>query len=474
MQTVILQKIRYKLKHSFDSIQNERLKNNLLQAIPFWVSAILTGFAAVMYAKAFAYAEDGLFWVLEGRKWMIFILAPIGFVLSWWLVKKYAPYSKGSGIPQIMAAVELSVPKERRKIKSLLGLRIIVVKVISSVILAFGGGAIGREGPTIQISSSIFKFINQILPKWWPKVSNKNMIMTGAAAGLSAAFNTPIGGIVFAIEELTKTHMSYFKTALFAGVIISGLTAQFLAGPYLYIDSPRIEGIGYAVVWPVLLISFFCGITSSYSSKLMLGINRFRKTKLKNDFQQVLFLVCIATFIASCYYFIYDCQILGSGKEIMTTSLNKHFYYEWYTPFFRMIGSALSFTSGGAGGVFAPALSAGASSGATLSQLMYLSPREANVVILAGMVAFLTGITRAPFTSTMLVLEMTHQDSLIFFLMLAGIFSSLVGHIVSKHSLYEELKIGYMEELEEQYEDRTLKRKVNLSDLVKSNQEISK
>ena len=81
--------------------------------------------------------------------------------------------------------------------------------------MVVGGGVIGREGPTIQIAGSVFRKINQWLPEWWPKISKKNMIMTGAAAGLAAAFNTPLGGIVFAVEELTKTHISYFKTAIF-------------------------------------------------------------------------------------------------------------------------------------------------------------------------------------------------------------------------------------------------------------------
>lgn len=91
--------------------------------------------------------------------------------------------------------------------------------------MVFGGGVIGREGPTIQISASIFKTIGDYLPAWYPKISRRNMIVTGAAAGLAAAFNTPLGGIVFALEELTKTHFSYFKSALLTGVIISGLTA---------------------------------------------------------------------------------------------------------------------------------------------------------------------------------------------------------------------------------------------------------
>ena len=123
--------------------------------------------------------------------------------------------------------------------------------------MALGGGVIGREGPTIQVAGSIFRKVNEWLPSWWPKVSKRNMIMTGAAAGLAAAFNTPLGGIVFAVEELTRTHISYFKTALFTAVIIAGLTAQALLGPYLYLGYPDVTNLSGSIFfgvswWPSL------------------------------------------------------------------------------------------------------------------------------------------------------------------------------------------------------------------------------
>ena len=104
--------IRTVLKRSFDNIKNERLKHNLLQAIPFWIGSIITGFFAVFYAKVFEWGEHFLNFVLNWNAWMIFILAPLGFVVSWLLIRKSAPYAKGSGIPQVMAAIELANPKE--------------------------------------------------------------------------------------------------------------------------------------------------------------------------------------------------------------------------------------------------------------------------------------------------------------------------------------------------------------------------
>ena len=438
--------LRRSIKKSFDNLQNEKLKHNLLQAIPFWIGSLITGVIAVMYAQIFTWGEKLMNLIFDWNAWMIFIIAPTGFVLSWWLVKEFAPYSKGSGIPQVMAAVELANPKEHTKIRHLLSIKIIVFKILSSLALVIGGGAVGREGPTIQIAGSVFRKVNEYLPDWWPKISKKNMIMTGAAAGLSAAFNTPLGGIVFAVEELSKTHINYFKTALFTAVIIAGLTAQTLAGSYLYLGYPKTADVSLMVMFPVILVAGISGVLASQLSVFMLAINAWKK-RLKSDRSNIIFLVISALIIASLAFFV-NREILGSGKEIMERTLftdDKH--EEWYMPIFRMIGPALAFTSGGAGGIFAPALSAGASVGSVISGWINLTPNETNVVILGGMVAFLTGITRAPFTSAIIVLEMTDRHSLIFHLMLAGMVSSLISLMVSRRSLYDALKISYLEEL---------------------------
>lgn len=439
--------IREALKNSFDNIRNEQLKHNLLQAIPFWIGSVITGFFAVLYAQVFAWGENLMNFIFNWHSWMIFIIAPIGFVLSWWLVKEFAPNAKGSGIPQVMAAVELANPKEHKKIRSLLSVKIIFFKILSSVILVIGGGAVGREGPTIQIAGSVFRKVNEYLPEWWPKISKKNMIMTGAAAGLAAAFNTPLGGIVFAVEELSKTHINYFKTALFTAVIIAGLTAQTLAGSYLYLGYPKTNDVSLMVMFPIILVAATAGILASQLSVIMLKINGWKKKTLKTDKANIIFLVISALIIASIAYFI-NREILGSGKEIMERVLftkNKH--EDWYVPILRMLGPALSFTSGGAGGIFAPALTAGASIGSVISGAIHLTSNETNVVVLAGMVAFLTGITRAPFTSAIIVLEMTDRHSLIFHLMLAGMVSSIASILVSRHSLYDVLKVNFLAEI---------------------------
>jgi H+/Cl- antiporter ClcA len=441
--------IRRQLKIFFDSIRNERLKKNLLQAIPFWVASLITGLIAVLYTKLFSYAERGTSYIFQHAAWLFFIVTPFCFVAAWWLVKRFSPYARGSGIPQIIASIELATPKQHNKINKLLSLRVIFIKILSSLVMVFGGGVIGREGPTIQIAGSIFRKTNQLLPKWWPNVSRRNMIMTGAAAGLAAAFNTPLGGIVFAVEELTKTHISYFKTALFTAVIIAGLTAQGLLGPYLYLGYPDIKNISPYIFLGVITVAIVAGLSGSIMSKIILMIFRW-KNKFKFNYQHVMYISCCALFIAAIAFFI-DERMFGSGKEIMTTTLftpNKSL--PWYIPLFRTIGPVFSFTTGGAGGVFAPSLTAGASVGAVFAGWFHLSDSNTNLLILSGMVAFLTGVTRTPFTSAILVLEMTDRHNVIFQLMLAGMVASLVAIAIDKHSFYDHLKLFYLHQLNEE------------------------
>jgi H+/Cl- antiporter ClcA len=442
----IYSNIRLRFKKAFDAIRNERLKQNLLQAIPFWIASALTGLIAVLYAKLFAWAEQLRILIFHTNSYLFFIITPVCFILSWWLVTTFAPYANGSGIPQVVAAIELATPKYHTKIKKLLSVPIIIVKMLSSLIVAIGGAVIGREGPTIQIAGSVFRKINEWLPAWWPKVSKRNMIMTGAAAGLAAAFNTPLGGIVFAIEELTKTHISYFKTAIFTSVIIAGLTAQGFLGSYLYLGYPQIGALSWWIFLAIILVALLAGFFGAYMSRSILILQRWKAT-FKFKHQHIIYLIVCALIIAGFAVYLNQ-DAVGSGKQLMTNALfTSQKYTSWYMPVIRMSGSIVSFTAGSAGGVFAPALSAGASIGSLISGWFHLNASDANVIILCGMVSFLTGVTRSPFTCAILVLEMTDRNNLVFHLMLAGMVASLAALSVDKHSLYDHLKDEYIHQL---------------------------
>ncbi|MDQ6610770.1 MAG: chloride channel protein [Bacteroidota bacterium] len=439
-----LVRLRQKVKFLFDLIGTERIRSNALQAFPFWVASLLVGLVAVAYTKLFGYSEELLKEVLAWHSWAIFIIAPVCFFLAWLIVQLLAPTARGSGIPQVMAAIDLTTPKHDHKVKKLLSFRIAVTKIGSSLLMVLGGGAIGREGPTIQIAGSVFRMVNKWIPASWPKLSKQSFILTGAAAGLAAAFNTPLGGVVFAMEELAKIHVRHFRTALFSAVIIAGLTAQGFLGPYLYLGYPNVQGLQFKILLAVAATAILTGVLGSLMCKAILRVmkwkRRFSKTKT------ILFVIGAGVVVSFLAYFLND-EVLGSGKDLMNKTLfTDRKGVSWHTVLMRIIGPVIAFNTGAAGGVFAPALSAGASVGAFLSNFFDVGGANANILILSGMVGFLTGVTRTPFTSAILVLEMTDRHSVIFHLMLAALVSNIAALVIDKHSFYEQLKHGYLEE----------------------------
>ncbi|HVZ57302.1 MAG TPA: chloride channel protein [Chitinophagaceae bacterium] len=442
----LFRNLRIALKNKFDKINNERLKANLLQAIPFWIASLVTGLIAVLYTRLFALAESGRVYVVAHNHLLLYLITPACFLIAWLLVRQFANYARGSGIPQVIAAVELSTPRYYSRVQKLLSLRIIFVKIISSLLMVLGGGVVGREGPTIQVAGSVFKKVNDWLPSWWPKISKRNMIMAGAAAGLAAAFNTPLGGIVFAVEELTRTHINFFKTALFSAIIIAGLTAQSLLGPYLYLGYPDVNHLSPWIFVSVMVVAVLAGLGGSVMSRILLWLFSWKAGFTKVS-QTLLYVVGCALVLVTLSYLVSD-RSLGSGKEIMTHALFTHDkYLPWYMPLLRIGGSILSFGTGAAGGIFAPALAAGSTVGSVFAGWFQMSEADTNLLILAGMVGLLTGVTRTPFTSAILVLEMTDRHSVIFHLMLAGMVAGMAAYLVDRHSFYDRLKVQYLQEL---------------------------
>ncbi len=428
-----------------------RVRRLILQSFPFWVASLLTGLMAVGYEKLFTWAESISFSWLQRAPLLAFGLTPLAFLASWGLVKRFAPAARGSGIPQVMAGIELSNPAQHQHTAYLLSLRVAIVKVLSSVVLLLGGGVIGREGPTIQVAAAIFRAIGRLQPAGWPKLSRQIALVTGGAAGLAAAFNTPLGGIVFVVEELTQIHLSRFRMAVFSAVIIAGLTAQQFLGSYLYLGYPKVTSPAgwYQVL--AMGTAMVCGLAGALFAKTLLGLNAYR--------QRFTTLGAQAGWVGGCGLLLAGLAYavgpdgVGTGKPIINQLLfqNSGVVPGYLFPV-RFVGMALSYSSGGAGGVFATSLSAGALLGDGLARLAGVAVADRNLLILVSMVGFLTGVVRSPFTAAILVLEMTDRHSAIFQLLLGALLAQAVAALVDPHSLYEHLRQGFIRESMEQAE----------------------
>lgn len=416
-----------------------------IQNVALWLSAILASGVSVLYALAFRQLEASARQYLSpefalGSGYAAFLISPILFTLAWALVRRFAPEAAGSGIPQIMAANEMDYDgPDHARVDVLLSLRTLVVKVISSLLCVAGGGAIGREGPTLQISASLFHLMGKQVRRLVPKTSEQMWIVAGAAAGLASAFNTPLGGIVYAIEELGAVHFQRIRTALLSAVIVSGLVAQGLLGSYLYLGSVSLQTISFSFLPWALVVGVVAGGLGGVFGRLLYKLAMFR-VGLKSWRAQLALTIFCGLVIATLVQF--TTKATGPGLETMLGLLFRDEHANLGLVAIRFSGTLFSYLSGAAGGIFAPSLAVGATLGSVLSDLLQVD--HPNLMVLLGMIGFLTGVTRTPFTSFILVLEMTDRHAAIFPMMMTSLIALWAARLVDAHGFYEHMKERFM------------------------------
>ena len=402
--------------------------------VAIWSAAALVGIAAVSYAKLIAWAQKCYFEIFVIHPYFLSFSTPFLFVLATWLVQKFAPEAKGSGIPQVLEAIEIANhPNNHQETwnHSLVSLKTAGIKIISSAIGVLGGASIGREGPTIQIAASVFAWIGNLIRKIHPTADFPSFLTSGAAAGVAAAFNTPLAGITFVIEEVAEGSFGPFKQLVILGVVIAGITAQALAGDYLYFGHPVISESRFLYL---LLPAFPIGALGGIFGGLFARILSFpAKIPLPNKWWIRAFVFGI---ICSVIGFINHGNTAGSGYEITRKSLEAlgNDTPGLVFPFWKFLTTVFSYLSGMAGGIFSPCLSIGAGIGFSFATITHLSSIKACAMI--GMVSFFSGVVQAPLTAVVIVTEMTDQHSLIFPFMVAAFLAQAIGKRFMRIPLY--------------------------------------
>jgi H+/Cl- antiporter ClcA len=408
-----------------------------LRIVPFLVASLVAAFISILYTKIFFAAEELSLRVLHETHWAISLVATLVTVfLSWYIPYRLAPHASGSGIPQMLIANELDPASDSRMIRSLIGVRVILVKIVASIVCVLGGGAVGQEGPTLQIVSGIFYRIGEKSTRWIQQASTRSFILAGGASGLAAAFNTPLGGIAYALEELSKDYFNNFKTYVLWSVMATGLLVQTVMGGYLYFGFPSIQSVGVQSYFSIIGLAAITGILGALLGKLLFRINQSRK-KIKGLKKLIAVnMVCGLLFWLAIYF--WNEHGVGGGKTIITNLLFKD---EWATSsdvLVRFVGPILMSLAGVAGGLFAPTLAIGATVGSLFSELVWT--HNHHLLILCGMIGFLTGFMKTPFTAFILIFEMTDRHSSLFPMMLSAAVAAGVSHMISHHSFYDLVK----------------------------------
>lgn len=428
LSTLIALKKLLEFEKNFSWIQRTSVR-----MFPFWIAAAITAVVSVIYAKVFGWSEELAFQWVDVNPWFAVIITPTAMWLSMALAHFLSPYSSGSGIPQLLAAVEIS-REPHPLLKPLLSLRVVALKFLGSCVCVMGGGVTGREGPMLQVSAVVFKWVHDVWPERLGKPNLQSMILAGGAAGLASAFNTPLGGIIFAIEELGKVHISHIRTYIFHSVIIAGLIAQAVSGNYLYFGKNEISMALVGELLPFALACLLIGILGALFGWLVVQVLDWR-VRLKTSTRFLMTIICGLGVAALTVMF--QRAAVGGGRSLIVEILSSQQDTSWSLGFVRFFANFLTYVGGVIGGIFAPALATGAAFGSWLSTLFSSSSSE--LWALGGMVAFLTGVTRTPFTSMILVLEMSDSHNVIVYLMAAAILAQASAKMVDATSFYEHM-----------------------------------
>jgi len=405
-----------------------------------WGSAAAVGGAAVAFAKIADLAQLSLRKLLGFHPWAIWMLAPLGFAGIAWLTRRYFRGAEGSGIPQTIFALR---PDSGDIGRLLLKPRVVIGRVVLAAAGLFCGGSIGREGPTVHVGAVIIHGVARWMPKGHAEAQRRAMILAGGAAGVAAAFNTPLAGVVFAIEELSRSFEERASGITLTAVILAGVVAIALTGDYTYFGQPTVAPAALGITPAMLLVAMVCGLAGGAFSRVILTavtglpgiVGRIRRQR------PVLFAGLCGLVIAALGAWSGGLTY-GTGYEEARSILESQAHLPWNYALARAGATLLSYLSGIPAGLLAPSLSVGAGLGQFISDLLH-EPSAVAFGIL-GMCGFLAGVTQAPLTSFLIVMEMTAQHAMVLPLMLTAAIATGLSKLVTP-PLYQSLADRYAE-----------------------------
>jgi H+/Cl- antiporter ClcA len=404
----------------------------------FWLGAVAVGLVAVLYARMIDWGYNVFRSVQHEHAWLPLLLTPAVAALSVWLTRKFFRGSEGSGIPQVIAVLH-SPPGAGAR---LLSPAILFAKIGISFLAILGGLTIGREGPTVQVGAAMMFHLRRLFPRSNARIE-RQLVLAGAAAGLSAAFNTPLAGIVFAIEELTRSFEARTSGVLITAIILAGIVALGLNGNYTYFGTIEI-GTHFPdlLAVAVILTAVVTGIAGGLFCWLLLHTAKWIPARVRQlHAEQPVAFAALCGVIIAVTGVVSGGVTFGSGYAEARGLLDGTEQLSPVYPLLKMISMIGSYLPGIPGGIFAPSLSIGAGFGNVLHMLF--SHMQLSMLIALGMVGYLAAVTQAPIMSFVIVMEMINGHALVISLMATALIASRVSRIFSP-PLYEALSQRYM------------------------------
>lgn len=401
----------------------------------FWLGASMIGLIATAMVVAGDWIEIHFQKAFALWPLLPLLLTPLGFLSITYLTRTYVPRAEGSGLPQTIAALGMKNHKQRSQV---LSIKIGLSKAGLILLGLCSGASIGRGGPTIHIAACIAYSLSRFAR--FPHYELcRGLILAGAAAGLTAAFNTPLAGIMFTIEEMTRRYEERLNTTIIMGVILTSITFMLLLGNYRYIGSVQSHNFESSIFLAVLVCGILGGLVGGAFSFVLVRVGRLLTPSRE----------------AKPYHFAVFCglavAIIGITSGGLTFGTGyfeiQHFVHGEYDMSFeysimKILATVISYWSGIPGGIFSPTLSIGAGLGAEVSQ--WFPELSASFLIMLGMAAYFTGVVQTPITAAILIVEMTGNIHLLMPLIAVTLIANSVSKYFNNEPIYRALAAEFL------------------------------
>ena len=398
---------------------------------------LLAGLTAVSFHLSIAWLQEFLFGsshltTQSSSSWLLIILIPaLGAFIAAILLKYVVPDARGSGIPQTKIAYAVHsghIPK-----------KVWIGKFLVGIINIGSGSSLGREGPTVQICSGMASWIGEMFSMKRQRI--KSLIPIGAAAGIAAAFNTPIAAITFTLEEIVGDLNARVLGSIVLASVTAAVVQRSILGnePVFLVPEYTLENPLELLIYA--LVGIFCALTGIIFCKTLLYI-RSRCIKV-SSWKSVL----LTTIGGLCIGIIglQFPQIFGVGYPFVNKALSGSYtlYILSILLVLKLIATSISYGTGSCGGIFAPTLFLGAMAGGSVASVMEIVfPSiigNSGSYALVGMGAAFASVIRAPMTSVLIIFELTQDYNVILALMIANTISFSLSKYWQPESIYGSL-----------------------------------
>jgi len=435
-----------RLKYRFFKPKTWRMR------LVFWGGAILVGFVAAIFALMADQADHLFRQIIAYNKYLPLLITPAGFVLTVYITRKVFSGAEGSGIPQTLIALADSGSSLSNR---LLSMRMVVGKVLMAVLALCSGASLGREGPTVHLGAAIMHSLGKYahLPS---RYVERGLILTGGGAGIAAAFNTPLAGIVFAIEEMARSFDRRNSGMMLIGVVLAGMTAIVVhQNNYNYYGTTPVA-LDFSWVWLGVVV---CGLVGGVCGGLFSQILISASKKLRPYMQTHWLLIALV-----CGLSVALLSILSNGTSGGTGYLEAKQIvscagldsctadYGLMYPFYKILATAATYLTTIPGGLFAPSLASGAGLGADLAH--FFPAEMASTIIILGMIGYFTGVVQTPITAFVIVMEMTDNQELVLAMMATALIASGTSKLVCKKPIYEALAENLLAMMSDKQQNR--------------------